>query len=673
MLQAPSQTPLRQRAGSSLSLQQQQQRAAYTNGKWWSKRIRYYVPIIGWLPNYDLGNLATDVKAGFMVACLLIPQALSYSSLTHLQPVYGLYTALIPALVYGLLGTSRHLAMGPEALVSVLTGTFVKSQLKHLYAAYSPGVPSDDAVDAFASAVASVVALTSGLFTFALGMFRFGFLDSMISESSLRGFISGAAIVVLIGQTRIALGLPSSNSVHSTPWHDLVYMITHLSDAHMATAVISMGAFAFLQLLHIAKRRFKMAKWLQSVPDTLLVIILTTAISSAAKLKAEYNVAVFGNVDGDLPQFSMPRIPSYVDAKDVISSGITITMIGVVESVIVAREYASRNHYAVSSNRELVALGVSNIVGSAFGAYPAFGSLARSKLNDRAQAKSQLSGMVSASLVLVSLLGVLPYLYHLPLGVLAAIIIDAVVSLLTATPHAVAFLIRVQAWSDLFLLVFICVASFVASVEAGILLAVIISLIMVIKRSNMPRIKLLGRSTDNRYEFHPIDGDITHRSSFSSIAEAHSRDQADDGDDDTSYEDDARVEHVEGVLIVRVEEPLYFANAGQLHARLTRLELYGDMRVHPSEDPRMKPTRVVVFDLVGMSDIDGSALEILLSIVGEYSRRQIRVAFVTVYAPVREKFERSGMAHVVGGDYEFGDIQEALLYLEQHFTIASQP
>ncbi|KAI8321460.1 hypothetical protein GQ54DRAFT_183268 [Martensiomyces pterosporus] len=684
----PSQTPLRESGASYSPLQQQQQNqqnqhqqqaySAIFNRRWWSRRIRYYVPIVGWLPDYSLVNLAIDIKAGFMVACLLIPQALSYSSLTHLQPVYGLYTALVPALVYGMLGTSRHLSMGPEALVSVLTGTVVKSQLKHLYAAYKPNTPPDDAVDEFAAAVASVVALASGLFTFALGMFRFGFLDSMISESSLRGFISGAAIVILVGQTRIVLGLPSSNSVHSTPWNDLRFMLSHLNEVHAVTALVSLGALVFLRLLRITKKQFSMAKWLQSVPDTLVVIILTTLISSVASLKSKYDVAVFGKVDGDLPQFSIPHIPAYVDAKDIVSSGITVTMIGVVESVIVAREYASRNHYAVSSNRELVALGVSNIVGSAFGSYPAFGSLARSKLNDRAQAKSQLSGIVAALLVLVSLLGLLPYLYHLPLGVLAAVIIDAVMSLLTATPRTIAFLVRVRAWPDLFLLVFICVSSVVASVEAGILLAVIISLVMVIKRSNMPRIKLLGRSTDNRYEFHPIDShDSTHavgahRNSSSSITDSQGDSQTDDGDDDGSYDDDARVEHVEGVLIVRVEEPLYFANAGQLHARLNRLELYGDMRVHPSEDPRMKPTRAVVFDLVGMSDIDGSALEILLNIVSEYNRRQIRVAFARVCAPVCDLFERSGMAHKVGGDYEFSNIQEALSYLEQHLTVVSQ-
>ncbi|KAJ2642983.1 hypothetical protein GGF44_001390 [Coemansia sp. RSA 1694] len=644
--------------------------------RWWLRRIRYYVPIIGWLPRCSAGSLATDIKAGFMVACLLIPQALSYSSLTHLPPAYGLYTALVPALVYGMLGTSRHLSMGPEALVSVLTGTLVKSQLQHLYAAYSPNTPPDDAVDAFSAAVASAVALASGLCTFALGMFRFGFLDSMISESSLRGFISGAAIVVLIGQTRIVLGLPASNSVHSSPWNDLCHMLSHLDQVHAATAAISLGSLAFLRLLRFVKRRFRSAVWLQGIPDTLVVIILTTLVSWAVHLGKNHSVAVFGSVDGDLPRFSIPRVPAYVDTKDIVSSGITITMIGVVESVIVAREYASRNHYAVSSNRELVALGVSNIVGSAFGSYPAFGSLSRSKLNDRAKATSQLSGIVAAILVLVSLLGLLPYLYHLPLGVLAAIIIDAVVSLLSATPHAISFLFKVRAWSDLFLLLFICACSVVASVETGILLAVVISLIMVIKRSNMPRIKLLGRSTDNGYEFRPIDGLVassgaSRRHSFSSSDESEF-DRSPDDEEDGSEEYDTQVQHVEGVLIVRVDESLYFANAGQLHARLNRLELYGDMRVHPSEDPRMKPTRAVVFDLIGMPDIDGSALEILLNIVREYSRRQVRVAFVRVCESVRERFEKSGMARA-GGEYDFSDINTALAHLERELTISVTP
>ncbi|PIA18407.1 hypothetical protein COEREDRAFT_18143, partial [Coemansia reversa NRRL 1564] len=600
-------------------------------------RARYYVPIVGWLPDYSIGNFAVDVKAGFVVACLLVPQALSYSSLTHLPPEHGLYTALVPTLVYGLLGTSRHLSMGPEALISVLTGTLVKSQLKDFITSDSPNTPSQDSIDRFSATVATAVALVTGLFTFVLGIFRFGFLDSMISESSLRGFISGTAIVVLIGQARIVLGIPTtSDVVHSTPWNDLKYMVSHLGQTHAMTAAVSLGALALLRLIHAAKAQFTRARWLQNIPDTLVVVVLATIISWAAKLGEEHDVVIFGKVDGSLPRFQLPHVPTHGDTKDIVSSGITITMIGVVESVIVAREYASRNHYAVSSNRELVALGVSNAVGATFGAYPAFGSLSRSKLNDRAQAKSQMSGIITAILVAISLLGVLPYLYHLPRGVLAAIIVDAVSSLLSATPGTIAFLFHVQAWSDLFLLLFICLCSVAASVETGILLAVIISLTMVIKRSNMPRIKLLGRSTENDNDFYPIDG-----------APPTSTPQ-----------------HVEGVLIVRIEEPLYFANAGQLHARLNRMEMYGDMRTHPSEAPRMNPTRAVVFDLVGMSAIDGSALEILLNIVHEYNRRNVQVVFVRVCDDVHVRFRQAKMDSE-GGQYDFSDIGSALSHLEQ--------
>ncbi|KAJ2291040.1 hypothetical protein IW141_002911 [Coemansia sp. RSA 355] len=687
LLPAPSQTPTPRRRGGYQSGRRRGQRGSTALGrvssfdpKWWVQRARYYVPITGWLPNYQASNLVVDVKAGFMVACLLIPQALSYSSLTHLPPAYGLYTALVPALVYGMLGTSRHLSMGPEALISVLTGTLVKGQLKHLYGAYSPGMPPADTVEHFSTAVASAVALLSGLFTFALGMFRLGFLDSMISESSLRGFISGTAIVIIIGQSRIMLGIAAASSVHSTPWNDFKFMLSHLDQTHVMTAIVSLGALLFLRLLRAVKSRFKATTWLQQIPDTLVVIVLTTALSWVAKLGEEHGVVIFGKVDGDLPHFRLPRVPTYADTKDIVSSAITITMIGVVESVIVAREYASRNHYAVSSNRELVALGVSNAVGSAFGAYPAFGSLSRSKLNDRAQAKSQLSGVVTASLVVASLLGLLPYLFHLPRGVLAAIISDAVISLLSATPGAVAFLFKVQAWSDLFLLLFICFCSVAASVETGILLAVIISLVMVIKRSNMPRIKLLGRSTENDNDFYPIDGappaapGTLRRLSFGSSSSNDSQDesgpQSRDNSSSGSLSADTQAQHIDGVLVVRIEEPLYFANAGQLHARLNRMEMYGDMRTHPSEAPRMNPTRAVVFDLVGMSDIDGSALEILLGIVHEYSRREVRVLFVRVCQGVRLRFEQAQMGSA-GGEYDFSDIGSALLHLEQQLCIPS--
>ncbi|KAJ2609038.1 hypothetical protein H4S08_004219 [Coemansia sp. RSA 1365] len=690
LLPAPSQTPLTRRSGSQSGRHRQQQQQQDSNTqkldrKWWLQRARYYVPIVGWLPNYSIGNFAVDVKAGFVVACLLVPQALSYSSLTHLPPEHGLYTALVPTLVYGLLGTSRHLSMGPEALISVLTGTLIKSQLKDFITSDSPNTPSQDSIDRFSATVATAVALVTGLFTFVLGIFRFGFLDSMISESSLRGFISGTAIVVLIGQARIVLGIPTtSDVVHSTPWNDLKYMVSHLGETHAMTAAVSLGALALLRLIHAAKAQFTRARWLQNIPDTLVVVVLATIISWAAKLGEEHDVVIFGKVDGSLPRFRLPHVPTHGDTKDIVSSGITITMIGVVESVIVAREYASRNHYAVSSNRELVALGVSNAVGATFGAYPAFGSLSRSKLNDRAQAKSQMSGIITAILVAISLLGVLPYLYHLPRGVLAAIIVDAVSSLLSATPGTIAFLFHVQAWSDLFLLLFICLCSVAASVETGILLAVIISLTMVIKRSNMPRIKLLGRSTENDNDFYPIDGappSLTRRMSrmsFDSTSDTQeetyegnsprSRDGSQDSSGDLST--NAQAQHVEGVLIVRIEEPLYFANAGQLHARLNRMEMYGDMRTHPSEAPRMNPTRAVVFDLVGMSAIDGSALEILLNIVHEYNRRNVQVVFVRVCDDLRVRFRQANMDSE-GGQYDFSDIGSALAHLEHQLSIST--
>ncbi|PVZ96573.1 hypothetical protein BB558_007508 [Smittium angustum] len=292
---------------------------------------------------------------------------------------------------------------------------------------------------------------------------------------------------------------------------------------------------------------------------------------------ASKGVKVFGLVETKLPRFKIPMLPTIADGKDVMSSALTMMVIGVVESVIISREYASRNHYSVSSNRELVALGMSNIVGGFFGAYPAFGSLSRSKLNEKSKGKTQLSGIITFTVVFAFVYSFLPLLQLLPRATLSAVVIYTMVGLLPPFPKSIIFLIGVRAWNDLILLVLVFLITVFVSVESGILFAISASVVVVIKRTNLPRIKLLGRVSGSTTEFHPI-----HESN-----------------------DELRVSHIDGMLIVCVEEPLYFANTAQIRGRLNRLELFGDMRVHPSEDRRLPPTRAIVFEFSMMHSVDG--------------------------------------------------------------------
>ncbi|KAJ1984812.1 hypothetical protein H4R34_000432 [Dimargaris verticillata] len=604
-------------------------------------RLRYYVPVFKWLPEYSWAWLGHDLRAGITVACLLIPQALSYGTLAKLTPIHGLYTALVPVFVYGLLGTSRHLAMGPEALLSILVGEVV-DDYRHTVS------KSADAPLLDPSGVARILTFLVGALTFAMGIFRLGFFDSLLSKALLRGFVTAVAFVIIIGQLIPICGLNDLAGhlpLTASSLDKLQFVLRHLGDSHILTLQVALTCIAFLVMSTLIKRRFKYVQWLQQIPEILVTVVVTTVLCYLFRWD-EQGLAVFGNVEAAIPVPTLPRLPEASFYKDVLTSSLLISTIGIVESIIIAREYASKNHYSVSPNRELVALGVANLVGCVFGSYPAFGSLARSRLNDRAKARSPLAGIVSGSVVLITILVVLPAFYYLPRAVLNAIVFNTALSLLTKTPREIRFLYRLHAWQDLSLLGLIFVATMVVSIEIGIFLAVILSIVLVIKKSTVPRITILGRKSGTRDQFAPIP----------------------DSPD--------VVEHIEGVLMVRIEEPLSFANTGQLQARLKRLELFGDMNTHPSEDARLPPAQAVIFDVEQMPAVDASALAILKEIAVSYQSQGIQVCFVRLQPGLFLKFESSGLSEQIGHGLFFSQVADALQYVglkRPYAYISDQP
>ncbi|KAJ1965836.1 hypothetical protein IWQ62_002569 [Dispira parvispora] len=594
-------------------------------------RMRYYVPVVGWLPDYDGGQLWNDVRAGLTVACLLIPQALSYGSLARLSPINGLYTALVPMFVYGIFGTSRHLAMGPEALISTIVGTVIADYEQTVDKTTSPALLD-------AAGVARVVTFLVGIFSFLLGIFRLGFLDSILSKALLRGFVTAVAFVIIIGQLIPLCGFyhlgEKLPSVHASPIEKLRFVIEHFGEAHQLTLWVSMGCIEFLVGAMLVKRRFKRIGWIQQFPEILVTVVMSTLLCYLFEWHTK-GLLIFGRVDSGFPTPHLPRLPEAVFYKDAFTSALLISIIGIVESIIIAREYASKNHYSVSPNRELVALGLANLLGCVFGAYPAFGSLARSRLNDRAKAKTQFAGVITGALVLLTITLLLPLFHYLPKAVLSAIIFNTGLSLLTKTPRELRFLYRVGAWRDIILLTLIFVSTMVVSVEVGIMLAVILSLMTVIKKTTVPRITILGRITGTKDQFAPVP----------------------------DFPD--QVEHVQGVMVVRIEEPLFFANTGQLQARLKRLELFGDMDTHPSERARLPPAQAVIFDVENMPDVDASALAILKEIVESYHLRKIIVCFVRLHPSLYLTFEKSGLREKVGHQLFFVTVADALEHVEQ--------
>lgn len=452
-------------------------------------RLRYYVPVFRWLPHYSMDGFGHDFIAGLTVACLIIPQSLSYATaLAHLDPIHGLYSAFIPGIIYSIFGTSRQLSVGPEALVSMLVGSAIAQQ-QHAIGSTDPKT---------GLAIGVIITLFVGLFTFFLGFVRLGFLDSVLSRALLRGFITAVAVVIIIEQSITLFGLKelaehAGIGEQSSTVDKLAFIFANFGEIHLLTTVVSFSSIIFLLTFGSAKKRFTKLPFLQFVPEILLCVILYTVLTGVFRWDRD-GLAILGAMkSGGLQLPSLPSAPEGVSVRSLFGTSVLISIIGFVESIVITKQYATKHNYSVSPNRELVAMGVSNIIGGLFQAIPAFGSLSRSKINDKAGARTQLAGFITALFVLLAIFFLLPYFFYLPKPVLAGIICVAALSLLSEAPHDLKFMWQIQAWSDLGLLLLTFVATICVSVEAGTLIAIALSFLLVIKTSTYPRITIMGR------------------------------------------------------------------------------------------------------------------------------------------------------------------------------------
>lgn len=452
-------------------------------------RVRYYIPVISWLPHYSIHGLGHDFIAGLTVSCLIIPQSLSYATaLAHLDPIHGLYAAFIPGVLYAIFGTSRQLSVGPEALVSMLVGTAIAQQ-QHASGNTDPKT---------ALAISCFITLFVGLFTFFLGFVRLGFLDSVLSRALLRGFITAVAVVVIIEQSISLFGLKElaeedGIGEQSSTVEKLWFIIGNFSHIHILTTIVSFSSIFFLLSFGSLKKRVTKFSVLQFVPEILLCVIIYTVLTAVFRWDKD-GLAILGSTKAKgflLP--SIPAVPEGVSIRALFGTSVLISIIGFVESIVISKQYATKHNYSVSPNRELVAMGVANIFGGLFQAIPAFGSLSRSKINDKAGARTQLAGFITALFVLLAIFFLLPFFYYLPKAVLAGIICVAALSLLSEAPHDVKFMWKIRAWKDLGLLLLTFMTTITVSVEAGTLIAIALSFLLVIKTSTYPRITIMGR------------------------------------------------------------------------------------------------------------------------------------------------------------------------------------
>ncbi|MEY2957754.1 MAG: sulfate permease, partial [Actinomycetota bacterium] len=414
--------------------------------------LQRIAPITWWGPRYQRGDIRGDLIAGITISALLIPQGLAYALLAGLPPQVGLYASIAPVIAYAVFGTSRQLALGPVAIVSLMTAT----TLGKLYEQGSESY----------LAAAAVLALLVGAVHLVLRFGRLGFVTNFLSHSVLVGFTAASAIVIVASQIKHVLGvkIPRTESVLETA----IEVVRAADGTHAPTLALGSAAIAaFLVLRRVAKR----------VPAALAVLLGSLLVTIALDLETR-GVATVGDIPSGLPGFAIPDFDA--DALgSLTTSAIAITLVGFMESIAVAKVYARRHRYAIDPNQELFALGMANVTAGVFGGYPVTGGFSRTAVSDAAGTKTPLASIIAAVLIVIAVLFLTPVFALLPQAALGATIIVAVLNLIDVKEmRHIGHVKR----SDLVGLSVSFGATLALGIETGMVIAIVASMLVVFAR-----------------------------------------------------------------------------------------------------------------------------------------------------------------------------------------------
>ncbi|UXU74318.1 MULTISPECIES: SulP family inorganic anion transporter [unclassified Paracoccus (in: a-proteobacteria)] len=552
-------------------------------------RLARYLPILHWGRSYDRHALVNDGVAAVIVTIMLIPQSLAYAMLAGLPPVIGLYASILPLVVYALFGSSRTLSVGPVAVVSLLTATAASSVA-------TPG--SSEYI-----AAALTLAFLSGLILVAMGIFRLGFVANLLSHPVISGFITASSLLIATGQLKYILGVKASGD---TLIEMLRALAGQLGAIHWPTVVIGVLATAFLFWARKSLRPTLVrlgvpagaAALLARTGPVLVVVASITAVVSLGLDKA--GVAVVGAVPQGLPPLSLP---DFAPAQWLVllPAAFLIALIGFVESVSVAQTLAAKRRQSISPDQELIGLGMANLAAAFSSGYPVTGGFARSVVNFDAGAQTPAAGALTAIGIAMASLFLTPLLYFLPIAVLAATIIVAVLSL--ADFGALA-----RTWkysrADFSALAVTLVATLAIGVETGIIAGVIVSILLHLWSISRPHVAVIGQVPGTQH-FRNV---LRHQ-----------------------------VICVPEVLGLRIDESLFFANA-----RAIETIIQNEVATRPQ-------LRHVVLNCAAVNSIDASALESLELVMHRLSDAGIALHLSEVKGPVMDRLQRSDFLHHLTG------------------------
>jgi SulP family sulfate permease len=552
-------------------------------------RLARYLPCLEWAQSYDRQAAGKDGLAALIVTLMLIPQSLAYAMLAGLPPVAGLYASILPLFAYALFGTSRSLAVGPVAVVSLMTA----AALGPLFLAGS----------AEYAGAAMLLALLSGGLLLLMSVLRLGFLANFLSHPVISGFISASGILIALGQFKHILGIQVEGTTVTALLQGLLIGLPH---THLATLLIGASSLIFLFIV-----RSKASAWLRAMglSERLAgnlskvgpVLALFGSVLAVSLLDlAEAGVRVVGAVPAGLPSFSLPSLDPALIVQ-LLPAALLISLVGFVESVSVAQTLAAKRRQRIEPNQELLALGSANIAAALSGGLPVTGGFARSVVNFDAGAQTPLAGALSAVGIAITLLFFTALFHNLPQAVLAATIMVAVLSLVD-----LGALLRTWRYSrpDALAMAATMLGVLLVGVEIGILLGVGLSLLLFLWRTSQPHIAVVGQLPGSEH--------------FRNVQRF-------------------AVVQSPKVLSIRVDESLYFPNARYLEDRIGAL-----VAQHPHAEH-------LVLMCSGVNLIDASALESLEKIAERLHDAGVQLHLSEVKGPVMDQLKRARFLAHFGG------------------------
>jgi high affinity sulfate transporter 1 len=567
--------------------------------------LQRYLPIVDWLPRYNWGDIRFDVLAALTVWALLVPEAMAYAGIAGVPPEVGLVTAPLALLGYAVFGSSRHLFVGPSSTVAIISASIV-----------APLAGSDG--DLYL-VLTIWLAIFTGVFFIALGIARMGWIANFMASSVLTGFMVGLAIVIAVGQLDKILGVESEGD---NVLQELGSMIEQFAEWSWPTVIVGVAALAALFLIE---------EFLPRLPGALIVMLVAIAASAIFGFE-DAGIHVVGEIPAELPDLGFPEWPGWDIMTDIFVGALAVIVVAFAESYAAAKTYATKFGYEVDANQEMIGLGAANLGAGLSGGFVVDGSLSKTAAGVDAGQKTQMTSIITAVFVLITIVALTWLFEPLPEAVLGAIVIHAVWKLIDFSGFA-------ALWRERRIDFWLAIAAFLGviliDILQGIIIGIILSLLALIYRASFPTGTEIGRIEDEEgnYEFVGLGANPD-------------------------------AERLPGVVVFRQPGSLIFSNAAAFSQQAREL-------LWERTDP---PASVLIVDCEQMADLDITGAEEIISLHQQLADADVEMWLARLHGEALAVAERAGVVDAIGEDHIQGTVRLAgQSYRAEHPDVAGDP